>query len=244
CRTHDSARRRPHGLCRRAHLRRLGAHRPPGYGEWYRGEGATFGAYPRVVDPRHRQRPRLVQRVLFRGRSMAPSRARRASTANRCVAHPALGFGRRKWISRTRGACRARRHMVWPACWRVKLTKQTGRVAGDFDFRRSLRRATIVEFYWDGRTPTRSERKSSFTLQLFARSVGYGRNSDQVFRVSIWSGKGVLTLSAGAAMTHWNFCELLQTDHAYRRGGVSACRAVCVNPSPLNLQFAPKTSRS
>src|SRR5215510_13441258 len=58
---------------------------------------------------------------VFWGRSMAPSRARRASTANRCVAHPALGFGRRKWISRTRGTRRARRHMVWPACWRVKL---------------------------------------------------------------------------------------------------------------------------
>src|SRR5262245_32789974 len=119
CRTHDSARGRPHGLCRRAHLRRLGAHRPLGYGEWDWGEGATCGTYSGVVDRRHRQRPRLVQRVLFWGRSMAPSRARRASTANRCVAHPTLGFGRRKWISRTRGTCRARRHMVWAAGWRL-----------------------------------------------------------------------------------------------------------------------------
>jgi len=120
---HDSARGRPHSLCRRAHLRRLGAHRPLGYGEWYWSEGATVGTYPRVVDRRHRQRPRLVQRVLFWGRSMAPSRARRASTASRCVAHPALGLDRRKWIPRTRGTCRARRHMVRPASWRVKLTK-------------------------------------------------------------------------------------------------------------------------
>lgn len=33
-------------------------------------------------------------------------RARRASTASRCVAHPALGLDRRKWIPRTRGPCR------------------------------------------------------------------------------------------------------------------------------------------
>jgi len=89
---------------------------------------------------------------------------------------------------------------------------QTGRVAGDLDFRRSLRRPTIIEFYWDGRTQTRSERKSSLTLQLFARGpLAIGRNSDQVFRVSMWIGKGVLTLPAGAAMTQWKFFEL---DHA------------------------------
>ena len=111
--------------------------------------------------------------------------------------------------------------MVWPACWRVKLTKLMARlvshVAGDFDFRRSLRRANKIEIYWDGRTTTRSELKSSLTLQLFARGpLAIGRNSNQVFRVSIWTGKGVLTLSAGAAMTHWNFFELLQLDHACR----------------------------
>jgi hypothetical protein len=98
-------------------------HRPLGYGERYWGEGATFGAYPRVVNRSHWQRPRLIQRVLFWGRRLAPSRARRAAAAHRRVAHSALAFGRREWISRTCGTCRAYRDMVWPDTWRVNLTE-------------------------------------------------------------------------------------------------------------------------
>jgi len=68
---------------------------------------------------------------------------------------------------------------------------------------------------WSDANTLRAKKFPPFAI-IRARSVGYGRNSDQVFRVSIWTGKGVLTLSAGAAMTHWNFPELLQLDHAYR----------------------------
>jgi hypothetical protein len=80
-------------------------------------------------------------------------------------------------------------------------------------FRRSLRRATIMEIYWGGRTQTRSGRKSSLTLHLFACApLAIGRNWDQVFRVSIWAGKGVLALSAGAAMTHGNFLRTVSPE--------------------------------
>jgi hypothetical protein len=67
-----------------------------------------------VADHCHRQRARLVQRLLFRRSDMAPSLSRRAATANRCVAHPALDFDRREWISRARSARRSRRHLVRP----------------------------------------------------------------------------------------------------------------------------------
>jgi uncharacterized membrane protein YidH (DUF202 family) len=40
--------------------------------------------------------------------------SRRAATANRCVAHPALDVDRREWISRARSARRSRRHLVRP----------------------------------------------------------------------------------------------------------------------------------
>jgi hypothetical protein len=62
---------------------------------------------------------------------------------------------------------------------------------------------------WSDANTLRAKKFLHFAI-IRARSVGYRRNSNQVFGVSIWIGKGVLTLSAGAAMTHGNFCELLQ----------------------------------
>jgi hypothetical protein len=103
------------GLCRRTHLRRLDVHRALGSGERYWGKGNARGLTSAVVDHCHRQRPRLVQRLLFRRSDMAPSLSRRPATANRCVAHPALDFNRREWISRARGARCSRRHLVRPS---------------------------------------------------------------------------------------------------------------------------------
>ena len=83
--------------------------------ERYWSEGATFRRYSAVVDHCHWHCPRVVQRILFWCSSMAPSRARRASPATRCITDPGMAFDRRKWISCTRSTCGPHRYMVRPA---------------------------------------------------------------------------------------------------------------------------------
>src|SRR5262249_61135284 len=57
---------------------------------------------------------------------------------------------------------------------------------------------------WSDANTLRAKKFLHFAI-IRARSVGYGRNPDQVFRVSIWTGKGVLALSAGAGLILWAF---------------------------------------